>query len=238
MKTENPALLDCIELQTAPNPTRSVIWMHGLGADGNDFAPIVPELRLPAPPASPNAPTRPNAAAIRFVFPHAPVQPVTINGGLSMRAWYDIRHPDLDQGEDAAGIRQSQLAIQALIARENARGVLTRHIVLAGFSQGCAMTLQTGLRLPEGLAALVGLSGYLPLADKLAAEAHAANQKTPIFLAHGTQDTIVPLQRAQASCQQLTDLGYDVLWKTYPMAHSVCGQEIQDIAAFLRRVLA
>jgi len=225
MTLENPALLDCIELQTAASPTRSVIWLHGLGADGNDFAGIVPELRLPS------------SLSIRFVFPHAPVQPVSINGGLPMRAWYDIRQPDLGKEEDAHGIRQSQHAIQALIARENARGVPTRHIVLAGFSQGCAMTLQTGLRLEETLAGLVGLSGYLPLADKLTLEAHLANQKTPILLAHGTQDPIIPLQRAQDSCQQLTAQGYDVLWKTYPMPHSVCGQEIQDISAFLQRVL-
>ncbi len=219
-------LLETLERETAPNPTRAVIWLHGLGADGNDFAPIVPELRLPASPG------------IRFVFPHAPVQPVTINGGLPMRAWYDIRNSDLAQREDAQGIRQSQLAVQALIARENARGIATRHIVLAGFSQGCAMTLQAGLRLEEPLAGLVGLSGYLPLADTLADEAHPANHKTPIFLAHGTHDPVVPLQRAQDSCKQLIDQGYDVCWNTYPMPHSVCAEEIQDIADFLRRVLA
>ncbi len=219
-------LLETLERETAPNPTRAVIWLHGLGADGNDFAPIVPELRLPASPA------------IRFVFPHAPIQPVTINGGMAMRAWYDIRNADLAQREDAQGIRKSQQAIQALIARENARGIATRHIVLAGFSQGCAMTLQSGLRLEEPLAGLVGLSGYLPMPETLTDEAHHANQKTPIFLAHGTHDPVVPLQRALDSCKLLIDNGYDVSWKTYPMPHSVCAQEIQDIADFLRRVLA
>lgn len=219
-------LLETLEVETAPQPTRAVIWMHGLGADGNDFVPIVPELRLPASPA------------IRFVFPHAPIQPVTINNGMPMRAWYDIRNTDLANREDAQGLRKSQHAIQALIARENARGIATRHIVLAGFSQGCAMTLQTGLRLEEPLAGLVGLSGYLPLAASLADEANPANQKTPIFLAHGTHDPVVPLQRALDSCKQLIDQGYDVSWKTYPMPHSVCGPEIQDVSAFLQRVLA
>lgn len=219
-------LLETLERETAPNPTRAVIWLHGLGADGNDFAPIVPELRLPDTPG------------IRFVFPHATIQPVTINGGLPMRSWYDIRNADLAQREDAQGIRRSQHAIQALIARENARGIATRHIALAGFSQGCAMTLHTGLRLEEPLAGLIGLSGYLPLADALDEEAHPANQKTPIFLAHGTQDPVVPLQRAQDSCKRLIDHGYDVSWKTYPMPHSVCAQEILDISDFLRRILA
>jgi len=217
--------LTCIELATAATPNRAVIWLHGLGADGNDFAGIVPQLHLPA------------SLSIRFIFPHAPVQPITVNNGLPMRAWYDILAPDRHE-EDVHGIRQSQQAVQALIARENARGIASGHIVLAGFSQGCAMALQTGLRLEETLAGLVGLSGYLPLASRLEQERHPANQKTPIFLAHGTQDPIIALARAQHSCQQLTDQGYSVEWKTYPMAHSVCPQEIQDISTFLQRVLA
>jgi len=220
-----PELLDALELETAPNPTHAVIWLHGLGADGNDFAPIVPELRLG------------NAPAVRFVFPHAPVQPVTINGGMAMRAWYDIRNADLAQREDAQGILQSQDAVRALIQRENQRGIATGNIVLAGFSQGCAMTLQTGLRLPERLAGLVALSGYLPLAESLQAEFSPANKETPIFMAHGTQDPVVPLQRAQKSCQLLQEMGYSVDWKTYPMPHSVCLEEVNDIAAFLKQVL-
>src|SRR5690606_6438669 len=202
-----------LEIETAPNPTHAVIWLHGLGADGNDFAPIVPELRLG------------DAPAIRFVFPHAPVQPVTINGGMAMRAWYDIRNADLAQREDAQGILQSQNAVHALIQRENERGIATGNIVLAGFSQGCAMTLHTGLRLPEKLAGLVALSGYLPLADSLPAELSPANKETPIFMAHGTQDPVVPLQRAQQSCRVLQEMGCQVSWKTYPMPHSVCLEE-------------
>lgn len=218
-------LLDAIEIETAANPTHAVIWLHGLGADGSDFAPIVPELKLESAPA------------LRFVFPHAPVQPVTINGGMAMRAWYDIRNADLAQREDAQGILASQQSVDALIARENERGIPTKNIVLAGFSQGCAMTLQTGLRYPEALAGLIGLSGYLPLPDSLKTELAPANQATPIFMAHGTQDPVVPLERAQQSHALLQELGYVVEWKTYPMPHSVCLEEIQDISAFLKRVL-
>lgn len=223
--TASSALLDCLEMQTAPNPTHAVIWLHGLGADGNDFAPIVPELRLADSPA------------VRFIFPHAPVQPVTINGGMAMRSWYDILVTDLVRQEDAAGIRQSEVAVRALIARENARGIPTSRIVLAGFSQGCAMTLHTGLRLEEKLAGMIGLSGYLPLLETAATERHGANARTPIFLAHGTFDPVVALPRAQASLAHLQSLGYDVQWHTYPMPHSVCAPEISDIAAFLRTVL-
>jgi phospholipase/carboxylesterase len=220
-----PAPLDCIELQTGPDPSHSVIWMHGLGADGNDFVPIVPELRLPAMPA------------IRFVFPNAPVQAVTINGGMRMRSWYDIMERDLVRREDAAGIQQSESAIAALIARENARGIPTSRIVLAGFSQGCAMTLHTGLRLREKLAGMLGLSGYLPLLDQAHAERHGANADTPIFLAHGEYDPVVELPRAVASRNMLQSLGYDVRWHTYPLQHSVCAEEIADIADFLKSVL-
>ncbi|OZI20556.1 carboxylesterase [Bordetella genomosp. 9] len=219
------ALLDSIELETGPNPSYAVIWLHGLGADGNDFAPIVPELRLPATPA------------VRFVFPHAPVQPVTINGGMQMRSWYDILVMDLVRREDAAGIRQSEAAVRALIARENARGIPTSRIVLAGFSQGCAMTLHTGLRLPEKLAGMMALSGYLPLLDLAAAERQSANADTPIFLAHGEYDPVVDIARATASRDMLRSLGHDVRWHTYPMQHSVCAEEVADMRDFLLQVI-
>lgn len=218
-------LLECVEIVTGPNPTHSVVWLHGLGADGNDFAPIVPELRLPA------------TKAIRFVFPHAPVQPVTINGGMAMRSWYDILVPNLVRIEDEQGIRQSERAVDALIQREVARGVPTEKIVLAGFSQGCAMTLHTGLRAPYKLAGLMGLSGYLPLIDMAEQDRHSANTNTPIFMAHGSFDPVVALERAQASHQKLTSLGYPVQWHTYPMQHSVCPEEIRDMAEFLNKVL-
>ena len=220
-----PTLLECVEHETGPQPTHSVIWLHGLGADGHDFAPIVPELRLPA------------SLAVRFVFPHATIQPVTINGGMAMRSWYDILTPNLIKREDEAGIRVSEQAIQALIAHENARGVPTSRIVLAGFSQGCAMTLHTGIRFKEKLAGLMGLSGYLPLIDMAAQERQAANAATPIFLAHGTHDPVVTLERAETSRAKLVELGYSVQWHTYPMPHSVCAQEIDDISSFLQSVL-
>jgi phospholipase/carboxylesterase len=220
-----PTLLDCVEHETGPQPTHSVIWLHGLGADGHDFAPIVPELQLPA------------SLAVRFIFPHATIQPVTINGGMAMRSWYDILTPQLVKREDETGIRISEQAIQALIARENARGIPSSRIVLAGFSQGCAMTLHTGIRFKEKLAGLMGLSGYLPLIDMAAHERVPANAATPIFLAHGTHDPVVTLERAEASRAKLVDLGYPVRWHTYPMPHSVCAQEIDDISSFLQSVL-
>ena len=219
------ALLDCAEHNTGSQPTHSVIWLHGLGADGHDFAPIVPELRLPA------------SLSVRFVFPHATIQPVTINGGMAMRSWYDILTPNLVKREDESGIRASERLIQALIARENARGIPTERIVLAGFSQGCAMTLHTGIRLPSKLAGLMGLSGYLPLIDLSDNERHSANTDTPIFLAHGTHDPVVVLERAEASRAKLVALGYPVQWHTYPMQHSVCAEEIHDISRFLQSVL-
>jgi len=218
-------LLDCIEIETAPDPRHAVIWLHGLGASGDDFVPVVPELGLD------------DAAPIRFIFPHAPVQPVTINGGMAMRSWYDILTSDLTRREDADGIRASAARISALIARENARGVASEHIVLAGFSQGCAMTLYTGLRWHEPLAGLVGLSGYLPLPDTLASERAPANAATPIFLAHGLHDPVVPLARAESSRDLLQTLAYPVQWHTYPMPHSVCAPQIAAIGAFLASVL-
>lgn len=218
--------LESIEIETAPDPKASVIWLHGLGADGNDFVPIVRELDLAGCPA------------IRFVFPHAPTMPVTINYGYVMRAWYDILGTDLTHREDEAGLRKSQALVEAMIAREKSRGIPAGRIVLAGFSQGCAMTLQTGLRHPEKLAGLLGLSGYLPIHTKLTAERHSANHDTPIFLAHGQSDPIVPIDRAEKSRDILQAHGYQVEWHEYPMPHSVCEEEIADVSVWLKRVLA
>lgn len=218
-------LLPHITIESAPNPTAAVIWLHGLGADGHDFAAIVPQLDLSG--------CRP----IRFIFPHAPSMPVTINGGYVMPAWYDIMVADLVRREDAAGIRQSALAIEALIAQEVARGIAPEHIVLAGFSQGCAMALHTGLRHGQTLAGIMALSGYLPLADSLASERSAANRSTPIFMAHGTADPVVVIGRAEASRDVLATLGHAVQWHTYPMPHSVHPLEVADISAFLQAVL-
>ena len=217
-------LLDAIQLETGRDPQRSVIWLHGLGADGRDFVPIVGELDLPAAP-------------IRFVFPHAPVQPVTINNGMSMRAWYDIVADDLARREDERGVRASQGLVEALVARERERGVQAGRIVLAGFSQGGAISLQTGLRHPERLAGIMALSTYVPIATTLEAERNAANSDVPIFMAHGTQDPIIPLANARRSRELLERLGYPVEWHEYAMPHSVSPQEIHDIGAWLRRVL-
>lgn len=220
-------LLETIQIDTAPNPTVSIIWMHGLGADGSDFVPIVRELDLSGCPA------------IRFVFPHAPMMPVTMNGGYVMRSWYDILlGEDLTRREDEGGLRQSQQSIEQLIAHEKARGIPSNRILLAGFSQGCAMTLQTGLRHSEPLGGLLCLSGYLTLADKVAEERNPANQSTPIFMAHGLGDPVIPMQRARDSKEILQQLGYQVEWHEYPMQHSVCMEEIDDISAWLKRVLA
>ncbi|WP_256078115.1 alpha/beta hydrolase [Massilia sp. YIM B04103] len=218
-------VLDNIEISTGDQPTVAVIWLHGLGADGNDFVPLVDELDLQGLPA------------IRFIFPHAKTMPVTINGGYVMRSWYDIVHTDLGRQEDEAGLRASQVEVEALIAREKARGIPAERIVLAGFSQGCAMTLQTGLRHPEQLAGLLCLSGYMPLADKIGAERHAANQATPIFLAHGRMDPVVPVARALATRELLDSLGYQVEWHEYPMQHSLCQDEVAHLNAWLRQVL-
>ncbi len=217
-------LLDAIQLETGRDPERSVIWLHGLGADGRDFVPIVGELDLPPEP-------------IRFVFPHAPVQPVTINNGMSMRAWYDIVADDLARREDERGVRASQGLVEALVARERERGVPAARIVLAGFSQGGAISLQTGLRHPERLAGIMALSTYVPIAATLEAERNAANGDVPIFMAHGTQDPIIPLAHARRSRELLERLGYPVEWHEYAMPHSVSPQEIDDIGAWLRRVL-
>lgn len=218
-------LLPAIEIETAAAPLFSVIWMHGLGADGSDFEPVVPELGLDDGPG------------VRFIFPHAPAIPVTCNGGYVMPAWYDIRGTALVRDEDRAGIEASAMAIEALIANEIKRGVAPGAIVLAGFSQGSAMALHTGLRHPAPLAAVIALSGYLPLADAFAAQRSAANQSTPIFMAHGDDDEVVPLGRATTSKQVLSELGYQIQWHRYAMGHSVHPQEVMDIAEFLRAVL-
>ena len=225
MTTPLPALLPRIELESAPLPLCSVIWLHGLGADGNDFASMVPQLDLRGCPP------------IRFIFPHAPSMPVTVNGGYMMPAWYDILGANLVDRQDAAGIQKSEKAIVALIEQEVARGIPYERIVLAGFSQGCAMALHTGLRLPHRLAGIMALSGYLPLASQFAAERHTANAKTPVFMAHGTQDPVVILKRGEDSRDALKALGHPVQWHTYPMPHSVHPQESADIAAFLKQVL-
>ncbi|MEY4468511.1 MAG: hypothetical protein RIR21_2305 [Pseudomonadota bacterium] len=211
------SLLETVETATGDHPEAAVIWMHGLGADGNDFVPIVRELDLTDCPA------------IQFVFPHAETMPVTINNGYVMRAWYDILGMDLVRREDEVGLRKSQQQIEQLIAREIERGIPAERIILAGFSQGCAMTLQTGLRYPHKLAGMLCLSGYLPLADKLSAERSQSNRSTPIFMAHGRVDPVVQIARAETSRDFLTSLGYAVEWKDYSMPHSVCEEEIDDI---------
>ena len=218
-------MLETHENETAPHPRTTLIVLHGLGADGFDFVPICGELDLAA------------IGPVRYVFPHAPTRPVTINNGYMMRAWYDIRVADLVRQEDEAGLRESQRQIAALIDRERERGVAAERIVLMGFSQGCAMTLMTALRYPHRLGGAVGLSGYLPLAATAAAERHAANAGLPIFLAHGRQDPVVPLARGAASRDALRALGHEVEWHDYPMPHSVCAEEVADLNAWLLKQL-
>jgi len=217
--------LDAIEIETGPQPTASVIWLHGLGADGSDFVPVVDALDLPDGP-------------IRFVFPHAPMQPVTINQGYVMRAWYDIASTDLERRADERGVRASQKLIEALLEREKSRGTPARRIVLAGFSQGGAIALQTGLRHPERLAGIMALSCYVPIAASLASERAAANGDVPIFMAHGLYDPIIPVRLARESRDLLAQLGYGVEWHEYPMEHSVAPEEVDAIGAWLRRVLS
>jgi phospholipase/carboxylesterase len=214
--------MEAVEIETGPKPGVAVIWLHGLGADGHDFEPIVPELRLPKP--------------VRFVFPHAPIRAVTINQGMRMRAWYDIFQ--FGGGpEDEAGVRASQQVIEKFIDEEKRRGFPPEKIVLAGFSQGGAVVLQTALRYPERLAGVMALSTYVPIASSLAAERSEANQGLPIFMAHGQFDDLIPLERAKRSREMLEKLGYAVTWKDYPMPHAVCAEEIGDIARFLAGVI-
>ena len=219
-------MLEVIEAETGEHPTATILILHGLGADGNDFVPIAEELQLD------------EVGPVRFIFPHAPVMPVTINNGYRMRAWYDIVGFDADAPQDEAGLRRSQALVEALVARERQRGIASDRIVLAGFSQGCAMALLTGLRHAEPLAGIAGLSGYLPLADKTAAERHPANQQTSIFLAHGAQDEVVALERAEASRDALQALGYPVEWHEYLMGHAVNPLELEELNAWLVRVLS
>ena len=221
-------MLETIELETAPNPKSSVIWMHGLGADGNDFVPVVDELDLSS------------VGGVRFVFPHAPMMPVTINNGYVMRAWYDVSMGDLETGAkriDENGVRVSQARINELIEREFSRGIAHERIVLAGFSQGGAIALQTGLRHPKKLAGVMSLSSYMPCVDSFAAEASAANKATPLFIAHGTEDPVVPYERGATTRDLLQKAGYAVEWRDYAMPHSVCMEEIRDINAWLARAL-
>ncbi len=217
--------VETIEIETRPSPSHSIIWLHGLGADGNDFVPVVEQLGLPN-------------LGIRFIFPHAPMMPVTINGGFVMRAWYDILDAGLARREeDERGLRASQARINTLLDREAGRGIPASRVVIAGFSQGGAIALQTGLRYPRRLAGIMVLSGYLPLMSKLLQERSAVNQATPVFMGHGTLDNVVPESLGAASREQLVQAGYSVEWHEYPMMHSVCDQELADVSDWLSKVL-
>ena len=213
--------LPCVEIQTAPNPRHAVIWLHGLGADGNDFAPIVPELVDPAWPP------------LRFVFPHAPVRPITINGGMAMRAWYDISGQEIAQRQDEAGIRASIVLLEELIAREVERGIAPENVFLAGFSQGGAIVLAGGIRHAQRLGGIIALSTYLPMAEKTDAEASAANRTAPIFMAHGMLDPTISHALGEMSREYLKQRGYAIDWHAYPMAHQVCMEEITDLKRWL-----
>jgi phospholipase/carboxylesterase len=218
-------VLEAVEIETGRNPTGTVLWLHGLGADGHDFAPIVPQL------------VESHERPLRFVFPHAPVRPVTINGGMAMRAWYDILGFNRGVPHDEVGIRASDAEVRALIQRENQRGIPTKRIVLGGFSQGGAISLFSGPRYPEKLAGIMALSCYMLLEDLLPAQRTPVNYATPIFLAHGNQDPVVDFRRGLEAKQLLEAGGYPVEWHPYVMPHSVCPQEVLDIADWLRKVL-
>ena len=221
----NAASLETVEVEPDRPADACVLWMHGLGADGHDFESLVPELRLEASPA------------VRFVFPHAPIRPVTINGGQRMRAWYDIAGFDRRAPTDEAGIRESAAALGELVRRERERGIPAERIVVAGFSQGGAMALFLGPRWPERLGGVVALSTYLPLPHTLAKEAHPANAAVPLFQAHGSFDPLVPQALGEQTRETLRALGYDVDWRSYPMPHSLCAQEVEDLREFLLRAL-
>ena len=213
--------LETVVVDTGPDPQYAVVWLHGLGADGYDFEPVVPLLRGSG------------EAGVRFIFPHAPVQPVTINGGMRMRAWYDIRGLDLKDRVDAEGIRESAAQVEALLVAEEARGVPASRIVLAGFSQGGAVALYLALRFDRRLAGIIALSTYLPLADELTEYRHEANAETPIFMAHGTGDPVVPVALGEASARRLEALGQPLSWQTYPIPHAVSPEELADVRSFL-----
>jgi phospholipase/carboxylesterase len=211
--------LSPIILQTGKNPQYSIIWLHGLGADGQDFVPIADELELPV--------------AVRYIFPHAPMRPVTINGGFVMRAWYDISGSNIAAQQDAAGIRASQSLVETLVAQEAAHGIAPQHIFLAGFSQGGAIALHTALRQTAPLGGVLALSAYLPLAESAARELSEQSRATPVFMAHGRSDPVIPWSLGAASREALQNLGYTVEWHEYPMQHSVCEEELRDIEAWL-----
>jgi phospholipase/carboxylesterase len=218
-----PTILPHITLDTAPSPRHSIIWLHGLGANGEDFVPIAEEMNLPV--------------AVRYIFPHAPEQPVTINGGYIMRSWYDIVANDIGSKQDSTGVHASQLEIEKLISQEKARGILPSNIFLAGFSQGGAVALHTGLRHADRLGGILALSTYLPLADTLKAEASSASKDTPIFMAHGRSDPIVPYALGRSSEEILLQQGYRLDWHEYAMPHSVCQEEVRDIETWLSQRL-
>lgn len=218
-------ILSCVEIEPAHPATHSIIWLHGLGADGNDFVSFAPELKLP------------KSANMRFIFPNAPIMPITINNGYEMRAWYDIYAIALDAKIDSAGITESVGHIEKLIAREIKRGVASNNIFLGGFSQGAAIALTTGLCYSKTLGGIIGLSGYLPLAQELPEMINPANQKTPVFLAHGTLDPVVPFGLGLYAHTFLKHAGYTVDWNSYPMAHSVCNEEIKDISEWMRKLI-
>ncbi len=215
-------MLETVEQETGASPQWSIIWLHGLGADGHDFAPIVPEL------------VRPHWPALRFVFPHAPKRPVSINNGMPMRAWYDIVSMDFRSRADAAGVAESVAQVEALIAREQARGIPLERILLAGFSQGGAITLSVGLRRRERLAGLIALSTYLPEVDAAAAQLVDGANAQPVFMAHGSADPVIPVQIAEHSLQVLQQLGFEVQWQRYPMAHQVCAEEISALGDWMQ----
>jgi phospholipase/carboxylesterase len=217
--------LPAIEIETGPNPDAVVIWMHGLGDDGRGWSEVVPSLALP------------QHLAIRFLFPHAPIMPVTINNGMPMRAWYDIRQANLSERADIGGVRRSQALVDALMARETERGIAPRRMLLAGFSQGGAIALYAGLRYPERLAGIVALSTYLVAAERIGSEASAANRDVPIFMAHGTHDPVVAYAWGERSRDVLNAEGWHVEWRTYPMEHSAVIDEIVAAGAFIARVL-
>ena len=214
-------MLETVEQTTRPRAAWSVVWLHGLGADGHDFAPIVPEL------------VRPDWPGIRFVFPHAPVRPVTVNGGMRMRAWYDIKSLSTDDRADEAGLRESMREVDALLARERDRGVPPERQLLVGFSMGAALALSSGLRREAPVAGIAALSGYLPLPDSLAREMTPGGKATPVFMAHGSQDPVVQPAWGSRSRDALKALGVDVRWKTYPMPHSVCPDEVRDLGDWM-----
>ena len=215
------ALLDAVEINPAGTPRACIIWLHGLGADGHDFEPLIPQLGVV------------ETQGVRVVLPHAPRRPVTINGGMVMPAWYDILAPDFTRGQDVSGIRESEQQLQALIRREIDAGIPAEKILLAGFSQGGAIVLHTGLRYPQPLAGILALSTYLPLVDSLAGEAAAANRSVPLMMAHGTEDPVVPVSQAMQSRNELQQRGYSVEWHSYPMQHAVCPDEVRDIRDWL-----